>query len=191
MDCSTPGLPVHHQLPEFTQTHVHWVDDALQTSHLQWKVGKKLSRWERRETRILSSLNSEFSPLTTDTSESQPQGRLPETKSWGLQRGACPVVSWCQALLCSESSAITSLAWDLGAVQGDFCHAERVGSAMPKTILHLNLWERFHQNHSASKSINWEHEGEETNWIMSHIAMAWGNTCHSSLRVLLKEAKAA
>ena len=25
MDCSTPGLPVHHQLPEFTQTHVHWV----------------------------------------------------------------------------------------------------------------------------------------------------------------------
>ena len=33
MDYSTPGLPVHHQLPEFTQTHVHWVDDAIQTSH--------------------------------------------------------------------------------------------------------------------------------------------------------------
>ena len=33
MDCSTPGLPVHHQLPEFTQTHVHCVDDAIQTSH--------------------------------------------------------------------------------------------------------------------------------------------------------------
>jgi len=30
MDCSTPGLPVHHQLPGFTQTHVHWVDDAIQ-----------------------------------------------------------------------------------------------------------------------------------------------------------------
>ena len=29
-DCSTPGLPVHHQLPEFTQTHVHWVSDAIQ-----------------------------------------------------------------------------------------------------------------------------------------------------------------
>ena len=28
MDCSTPGLPVHHQLPELTQTHVHWVSDA-------------------------------------------------------------------------------------------------------------------------------------------------------------------
>ena len=33
MDCSTPGFPVHHQLPEFTQTHVHRVDDVIQTSH--------------------------------------------------------------------------------------------------------------------------------------------------------------
>ena len=33
MDCSTPGLPVHHQLPEFNQTHVHWVGDAIQPSH--------------------------------------------------------------------------------------------------------------------------------------------------------------
>ena len=29
MNCSTSGLPVHHQLPEFTQTHVHWVGDAI------------------------------------------------------------------------------------------------------------------------------------------------------------------
>ena len=33
MFCSTPGLPVHHQLPEFTQTHVHRVGDAIQPSH--------------------------------------------------------------------------------------------------------------------------------------------------------------
>ena len=32
-DCSTPGLPVHHQLPEFTQIHVHWVGDAIHLSH--------------------------------------------------------------------------------------------------------------------------------------------------------------
>ena len=32
-DCSTPGNPVHHQLLEFTQTHVHWVGDAIQPSH--------------------------------------------------------------------------------------------------------------------------------------------------------------
>ena len=30
---STPDLPVHHQLPEFTQTHVHWIGDAIQPSH--------------------------------------------------------------------------------------------------------------------------------------------------------------
>ena len=33
MNCSTPGLPVHHQLPYFTQTHVHRVSDAIQPSH--------------------------------------------------------------------------------------------------------------------------------------------------------------
>ena len=32
MDCSTPGLPTHHQLPEFTQTHVHWV--VIPSNHL-------------------------------------------------------------------------------------------------------------------------------------------------------------
>ena len=33
MDCSTPGFPVHHQLPELAQTHVHQVTDAIQPSH--------------------------------------------------------------------------------------------------------------------------------------------------------------
>ena len=33
MDCSTPGFPVHHQLPELAQTHVHRVNDAIQQSH--------------------------------------------------------------------------------------------------------------------------------------------------------------
>ena len=33
MNCSTPGLPVHHQLPEFTQTHIHQVSDSIQPSH--------------------------------------------------------------------------------------------------------------------------------------------------------------
>ena len=34
MDCSTPGFPVHHHLPEFAQIHVHWVGDAIQPYHL-------------------------------------------------------------------------------------------------------------------------------------------------------------
>ena len=33
MDCSTPGFPVLHHLPELAQTHVHWVSDAIQPSH--------------------------------------------------------------------------------------------------------------------------------------------------------------
>ena len=33
MNCSTPGLPIQHQLPRFTQTHVHRVNDAIQPSH--------------------------------------------------------------------------------------------------------------------------------------------------------------
>ena len=33
MNHSMPGLPVYHQLPEFTQTHIHWVSDAIQPSH--------------------------------------------------------------------------------------------------------------------------------------------------------------
>ena len=33
VDCSSPGLPVHHQLPEFIQTHVHWVSNVIQPSH--------------------------------------------------------------------------------------------------------------------------------------------------------------
>ena len=33
MNCSTPGFPVLHHLPEFAQTHVHWVGDAIQPSH--------------------------------------------------------------------------------------------------------------------------------------------------------------
>ena len=36
IDCSMPGLPVHHQLPEFTQTHVRNVSDAIQTYHPLW-----------------------------------------------------------------------------------------------------------------------------------------------------------
>ena len=33
MDCSMPSIPVHHQLPAFTQTLVHWISDAIQSSH--------------------------------------------------------------------------------------------------------------------------------------------------------------
>ena len=42
MDCRTPGLPVHHQLPELTQTHVHRVSDAIQPSHFVVPISSHL-----------------------------------------------------------------------------------------------------------------------------------------------------
>ena len=46
MDCSRPGLPVHHQLPEFTQIHVHWVSDPIQPSHTFYAEQRQfLKKW--------------------------------------------------------------------------------------------------------------------------------------------------
>ena len=43
MDCRMPGFPVHHQLPELTQTHVHWVDGIIRFHHFM------ANRWENNE----------------------------------------------------------------------------------------------------------------------------------------------
>ena len=48
MDCSTPGLPVHHQLPEFTQTHVHGIGDAIQPSHPLWSPSPAFNLSQRQ-----------------------------------------------------------------------------------------------------------------------------------------------
>ena len=79
MNHSTPGLPVHHQLPEFTQTHVHWIGDAIQPSHpllshsppapnssqhqglFQWV--NLLMRWPKYWSFSLSISPSRWSPL--------------------------------------------------------------------------------------------------------------------------------
>ena len=42
IDCSMPGLPVYHKLQEFTQTDVHWVSDAIQTSHTVFPFSSRL-----------------------------------------------------------------------------------------------------------------------------------------------------
>ena len=79
MNRSTPGLPVHHQLLEFTQTHVHWVSDAIQPSHLlsspsppalnlsqhqdlfQWKGGWSIG--VSASTSVLPANTQDWSPL--------------------------------------------------------------------------------------------------------------------------------
>ena len=92
MDCSTPGLPVHHQLPEFTQTHVLWVGNAIQPSH------------------PLSSPSSIFPRFRVFSNESVLRIRWP--KYWNLSVGISPS---------NEYSGLISfrMDWlDLLAVQG-------------------------------------------------------------------------
>ena len=79
MDCSMPGFPVLHCLPEFAQTHIHWVDDAIQPSHpllspslaafnlsqhqdlFQWVI-----RWPKHWSfSFILSLSNEYSGLTS------------------------------------------------------------------------------------------------------------------------------
>ena len=88
MNRSTPGLPVHHQLPEFTQTHVHRVGDAIQPSH--------------------PVVPFSFCPQSLPASESFPMSQL---FAWGSQstnmlsrlvitflpRSKCLLISWLQS----------------------------------------------------------------------------------------------
>ena len=69
MDCSTPGLPVHRQLPEFTQTHVHWVGDAIQPSHpLLSSSLPAFNAWLKQGQKyllpVVTMLTVPFSPLS-------------------------------------------------------------------------------------------------------------------------------
>ena len=60
MDCSTPVLPVHYQLPEFTQTHVHWVSDVIQPSHPLSSPSPPVNQliWPELSERHIETLNT-------------------------------------------------------------------------------------------------------------------------------------
>ena len=55
MDCSIPGLPVRHQLPELAQTHVHGVSDAIQPSHILLSPSPLALNLSHHQERVLSS----------------------------------------------------------------------------------------------------------------------------------------
>ena len=82
MECSTPGLPVHHQLPEFAQTPVHRVGDAIQPSH---------------PCRPLLLLPSIFASIRVFSIESPLPIRWP--KDWSFSFSICP---------CNEYSGLIS-----------------------------------------------------------------------------------
>ena len=66
MNRSTPGLPVHHQLPEFTQTHAHRVGDAIQPSHPLSPSPPAPNPSQHANLRLMLTLfhqNKEISPL--------------------------------------------------------------------------------------------------------------------------------
>ena len=99
MDCSTPGLPVHHQLPEIAQTHVYRVGDAIQSSHLIFCCP-------------LLFLSSVFPSIRVFSSESVLHTRWP--KYWSFSFSISPT---------NEYSGLISfrIDWfDLLAVQGTF-----------------------------------------------------------------------
>ena len=113
MDCSTPALPVHHQFPEFTQTHVHWVSDAIQPSH-------PLSS--------LFLLPSNFPSIRVFTNESVLHNRWP--KYWSFSLSSSPS---------NEYSGLISIRmdWlDLFAVQGTLKSLLQHCSSKASTLLH-------------------------------------------------------
>ena len=95
MDCSIPGFPVHHQLPGFTQTHVHCIGDAIQSSH-------PLS--------TLSSLAFNLSRVRVFSNESVLLTRWP--KDWSFSFSTSPSNEY------SELISFTMDWLDLLAVQG-------------------------------------------------------------------------
>ena len=61
-DCSTPGFPVHHQLPEPAQTRVHRVSDAMQPSH---PLSRKVSTSDKEGPKVMSFLGKYLKPIST------------------------------------------------------------------------------------------------------------------------------
>ena len=116
MDCSMPGFPVHHQLPELAQTHVHWVSDAIQPSHpllspspppfklystllksschCRWVCSFQITRWLNSR---LSSLRAPYLSvlLACQVRESVSAERKCVAKKTSLMSFQCfPLVDW-------------------------------------------------------------------------------------------------
>ena len=99
MDCSTPGLPVPHHLPELTQTHVHGIGDAIQPSYpLPVNRGYSLFVHGLEQNREFLSFSFPLSPLPSLSPSSSPHQRnntecetinilLYSKSSWGRWKG--------------------------------------------------------------------------------------------------------
>ena len=81
-DCSTPCFPVHHQLPEPAQTHVHRVSDAIQPSH---PLSRKVSTSDKEGPKVTSFLGKYLKPISTVV----PTFLLPNKLSQSLKQVSC------------------------------------------------------------------------------------------------------
>ena len=129
MDCSTPGLPVHHQLPEFAQNHVHWVSDAIQPSH-------PLASVQFSRSVVSDSLRPHESqharpPCPSPTPRVHSDSRL--SSQWchpAVSSSVVPFSSCSQSLPASESFLMSQLfSWD-----GQNTGVSALASFLPKNI---------------------------------------------------------
>ena len=115
LNCSTPGFPVHHQLLELAQTHVHQVGDVIQPSHPLSSPSRPAFTaisWVVIVVQSLSHVELFATPWTQHT-------RLPCPPSPGACSNSCPLSAWCHPTI--SSSVSPSLpAFNLSQNQGLF-----------------------------------------------------------------------
>ena len=94
MEHSTQGLPVHHQLPEFTQTHVHWVGDATQPSHPLSSPSPPALNLSQHQ---FSSVQFSHSVMSNSLRLHEPQHPRPPCPSPTprVYSNSCPLSWWC------------------------------------------------------------------------------------------------
>ena len=162
MDCFTPGFPVHHQLPEFTQTHVHWVSDAIQPSHPLSSPSPPafhLSQqpWVVSIENSLQNLKNLFSLVQFSRSVMSPRTLQPH----GLQHArppcpsptpevyssSCPLSQWCHPTISSSVGPFSSCLQSFRASV----------SFQNESVIHIR-WPKY-SNFSFSISPSNEHSG--------------------------------
>ena len=126
MDCSTPGFPVHHQLPKLTQTHVHRVSDAIQPSHPQSPTSPTVLNFSQHQD--LFQWVSSLHPLSMDF----PASGLPGLHTHVPTQLVWPLIRKLQAWAFPKSGAASY--WIEQLPSG----ALRVQSLL--LLTHNNLW---------------------------------------------------
>ena len=153
MDCSTPGLPVHHQLLELAQTHVHRVGDAIQPSHppprpspaLNFPQHQGLFQWVSSSHQVAKVLelqlqHQSFQWIKREVAQScltlcDPMDcSLPGSSIHGILQAG--ILEWVAFSFSRESSHPRNWTWVSRIVDGHY-HLSHQGSQWIKKIYHM------------------------------------------------------